>query len=431
MSILGTRVARVEDPRFLTEGGRYMADFRDPLLDGALYVTFVRSTVAHATFTVDTSDAVNAAGVHAVYTSADLDVGPMPPAIFMLNAQMVRPVLAVDRVRFVGEPIAAVVSDRPDQGVDAAELVIVDYDPLPVLVDPEEAATSDVLLFEEAGTNSAFELMVGHSDDLFDGCEAVVEQRVVNPRVNAAPLEVRGVAATWDANGKLNLWLSTQGAHGERESLATIFGLENDMVRVATPDVGGGFGAKMGVAAEDVFVAWAARRLGRPVRWHETRGENMVAMVHGRAQVQTVEIGGTRDGNVEAYRLTIVQDSGAYPAIGAILPFMTRMMSPGVYAIPKVECNSRSLVTNTTPVGAYRGAGRPEAAAAIERAMDLFAAEIGMDPAEVRRRNLVGAFTQPVTTAVGTHYDTGDYAAALDLALASAGYAELRAEQQR
>ena len=408
-----------------------MADFRDPLLDGALYVTFVRSTLAHGTFTVDTTEAAGAPGVHAVFTSADLDVGPMPPAIFMLNQQMLRPVLASGRVRFVGEPVAAVVTDRPEQGVDAAELVIVDYEPLTVLVDPEEAATSDVLLFEEAGTNSAFELMVGHSDDFFDGCEAAVSQRVVNPRVNAAPLEVRGVAAAWDGNGKLNLWLSTQGVHGEREALATIFGLEHDMIRVATPDVGGGFGAKMGVSAEDVFVAWAARRLGRPVRWHESRSENMVGMVHGRAQVQTVEIGGKRDGTVEAYRLTIVQDSGAYPAIGAILPFLTRMMSAGVYDIPKIECNASSVVTNTTPVGAYRGAGRPEAAAAIERAMDLFASEIGMDPVEVRRKNLRPRFEQPVTTVVGTQYDTGDYAAALDLALASAGYEDLRAEQKR
>jgi carbon-monoxide dehydrogenase large subunit len=431
MSIMGTRVTRVEDPRFLTEGGTYMADVRDPMLDGALYVTFVRSTVAHATFAVDTSDAASAPGVHAVYTSADLDVGPMPVAIFLLKDEMRRPVLATERVRFVGDLIAAIVTDRPEQGVDAAELVIVDYEPLPVLVDPEESATSDVLLFDEAGTNSAFELMAGHSDDLFDGCEVVLSQRVINPRVNAAPLEVRGTAAAWDDTGKLHLFLSTQGAHGVRDVFLEILGLEREQLRVATPDVGGGFGAKTGVAPEDVVVAWAARRLGRPVRWHETRSENMVAMVHGRAQVQTVEIGGTRDGTVQAYRLTVVQDSGAYPAFGAILPFMTRTMASGVYDIPKVECNSNSFVTNTTPVGAYRGAGRPEAAAAIERAMDLFAAEIGMDPVEVRRKNLRARFEQPVTTAVGTQYDTGDYGRALDLALQAADYDALRTEQQR
>jgi carbon-monoxide dehydrogenase large subunit len=431
MSILGTRVTRVEDPRFLTAGGTYMADLRDPLLDGALYVTFVRSTLAHGTITVDVTEAASAPGVRAVYTHADLDIGPLPMAIFMLNPLMARPALADGRVRFVGEPIAAIVSDRPEQGADAAELVIVDYEPLPVVVDPEESVRNEVLLFEEAGTNSAFELMIGHSDDLFDGCEVVVTEKVLNPRVNAAPLEVRGAAAAWEPNGKLNLWLSTQHAHGVRDGVAGIFGLENDHIRVATPDVGGGFGAKTGAGAEEVMVCWVARKLGRPARWHETRSENMVGMVHGRGQIQTIEIGGSRDGKVEAYRLTVLQDAGAYPAIGAILPFLTRMMAPGVYAIPKVECNSNSVATNTTPTGAYRGAGRPEAAAAIERAMDLFAAEIGMDAVEVRRRNLVPPFNEPMMTQVGTAYDNGDYVGALDLALKSAGYDELRAEQKR
>src|SRR3954451_12640706 len=239
MSILGTRVARVEDPKFLTEGGTYMADFRDPLLDGALYVTFVRSTVAHATFTVDTSEAAGAPGVQAVFTSADLDVGPMPVAIFLLKEEMRRPVLADGRVRFVGDLIAAIVTDRPEQGVDAAELVIVDYEPLPVVVDMDEAARNETLLFPDLGTNSAVELAFGRSEDLFDGCDVVVRQRISNPRVAACPLEVRGAAAAWESNGKLHLWNSTQGAHGVRDTLAGIYGLEPSKVRAATPDVGG------------------------------------------------------------------------------------------------------------------------------------------------------------------------------------------------
>src|SRR5581483_4637465 len=296
MSILGTRVARVEDPRFLTAGGTYLADLKDPLLDGALYVTFVRSTLAHGTITVDTSEAAGAPGVKGIFTHADLDIGPLPPALPMLNAAMTRPLLAEGRVRFVGEPIAAVVTERPEQGVDAAELVLVDYEPLPVLVDPEESATSATLLFEAAGSNSAVDLNFGRSDDLFDGCEVVVTQRVMNQRVNAAPLEVRGAAAAWDGHGRLTLWMSTQSAHGARDGVAALFGLEHDGLRVVTPDVGGGFGAKTGAGAEEVMVAWLARKLNQPVRWHETRSENMVGMGHGRAQVQTIEIGGTRDG---------------------------------------------------------------------------------------------------------------------------------------
>jgi len=431
MSILGTRVARVEDPRFLTDGGTYMADFQDPLLEGARYVTYVRSSLAHGTFTVDVSDAREAPGVLAAYTHTDLDIGPMPLALPMLPEGMRRPMLADGRVRFVGDLIAAIVTERPEQGVDATELVVVDYEPLPVVVDPDDALRNETLLFPDAGTNSAIELAFGHSDDLFDGCEVVVRQRISNPRVAACPLEVRGAAAAWDRNDKLHLWNSTQGAHGVRDTLAGIYGLEPAQVSAATPDVGGGFGAKMGMYPEAAILPWIAKQIGGPVRWHETRTENMLGLGHGRAQMQDLEIGGTRDGKVLAYRNTVLQDAGAYPAIGAILPFMTRMMAPGVYGIAKVECNSNAVVTNTTPVTAYRGAGRPEAAAAIERAMDLFAAEIGVDPVEVRRRNLLPKFDEPVTTPVGTSYDNGDYERALELALDAAGYDQLRAEQQR
>ena len=202
-------------------------------------------------------------------------------------------------------------------------------------------------------------------------------------------------------------------------------------VRMITPDVGGAFGAKFGADPEQVVVAWIARQLGRPARWTETRFENLIAMTHGRAQRHTITIGGSRDGDVRAYRLEIVQDGGAYPRIGAILPFLTILMAVGPYAIPNAEAIGTSIATNTTPVGAYRGAGRPEATAALERAFDLFAAEIGMDPAEVRRRNLLPAFTEPHQTAFGALYDSGDYVAALDRALEAAGYADLRAEQAR
>jgi carbon-monoxide dehydrogenase large subunit len=428
VSILGNRVLRKEDPKFLTVGGTYVDDVR---LDGSAYVTYVRSTMAHARITaLDVEEARKAPGVVGVFTAADLDMAPAPPEMAFLNQAMTRPALADGVVRFVGEPVAAVVTEERYQGPDAAELVFVDYEPLPVLTGLAESAAQEVLLFPDVGTNVAFELAFGRDESLFDGCEVVVRQRIVNQRVAPCPLEVRAAAAEWK-DGRLLQYASTQSAHGTRDALSAQLGLEADQVRVVAPDVGGGFGAKMGAYPEEVLVGWLARRLGRPVRWVETRSESMVGLGHGRGQVQDVEIGGSRDGKIEAYRISVLQDSGAYAAIGAMLPFMTRTMASGVYAIPKVEFNSTSLLTNTTPVTAYRGAGRPEATAALERAVDMFANEIGMDPADVRRRNLVPADAFPFTTPTGTTYDSGNYARGLDLALDAAGYQGLREEQRR
>jgi len=232
-------------------------------------------------------------------------------------------------------------------------------------------------------------------------------------------------------DGRLEFNSSTQAPHGVRDALATFLGLEPDQVHVVTPDVGGGFGAKAAVYPEDIVVGWCAQKLGRPVRWTETRSESMLGLGHGRAQVQHVRIGGTREGVVQAYRIEVLQDSGAYAGFGTVLPFMTRVMTSGPYKIPKAECASVSVVTNSTPTTAYRGAGRPEATAAIERIMDVFAREIDMDPAELRRRNLIGKDDFPYTTPTETVYDVGDYHRALDLALEVAGYDELRAEQAR
>jgi carbon-monoxide dehydrogenase large subunit len=431
MSIFGNRVPRVEDPKLLTAGGTYVADLRVPELDGALHVTYVRSTAAHATLaSLDVEEAKQAPGVVDVVTAADLDLGPLAVPMPMFNAAMTRPLLADRVVRFVGEPVAVILSERPEQGVDAAELVWPDYDPLPVVVDPQESLADDVLLHPDAGTNTVVELAFGRTDDLFDGCEVVVTQEAINQRVAPVPLEPRNAAATW-VDGRLWQWSSTQHAHGVRDALAELYSLDPGAVRVITPDVGGGFGAKVGGTPEELLLGWLARRAGRPVRWSETRSENMVGMGHGRGQRQTIEIGGRRDGTVEAYRLTVLQDSGAYPNMGAILPYMTRVMAPGVYAIPKVEVNTRSVVTNTTSTVAYRGAGRPEATAAVERAMDLFAAEIGMDPADVRRMNLIPPDAFPFTTVTGATYDNGDYQGALDRLLEAAGYDDLRAEQAR
>jgi aerobic carbon-monoxide dehydrogenase large subunit len=436
VSILGTRVLRTEDPRFLTTGGVYTEDVTDELLAGACHVFFVRSPIAHAAVRgIDVSPALAAPGVIAAFSGADLGELPeiTPMMAGLLNKRMRQRPLATDTVRYVGEAVAVVVTEEPYQGEDAVELVEADYDPLPAVVGLEAAAAGDVLLFPGAGTNVAavFGDASALRPDLFDGCDVVVTRTIANQRVAPAPMEGRAAAAVWGDDGRLTAWIPNQGAQGTRGSLAKMLGIEEAQIRIITPDVGGAFGAKFGADPEHAIVAWVARRLGRPARWAETRYENLIAMTHGRAQQQTLTIGGKRDGTVLAYRLEIVQDAGAYLRIGAILPFLTILMAPGPYAFPRAEAVAKTVVTNTTPIGAYRGAGRPEATAALERAIDLFAAEAGVDPAEVRRKNLLPPFTEPRKTAFGALYDSGDYAVALDKALAAAGYDELRREQAR
>ena len=433
-SILGNRVLRKEDPKFLTTGGVYVDDLLDePLLAGAAHVTYVRSTVAHGTIlSIDTTEAASMPGVIGIYTAADLGLEPVPSDF---NPMVAKGMLAIDKVRFVGEPLAVVISETRAQGEDAAEQVIVDYDVLPSLVDMEQAMMSGTLLYDSAGSNVAFDTTVlgipdNTGDSFFDGCEVVVKGRFVNQRVAPAPLEVRGSAVAWGPDGRLHQWLSTQGAQGAQATIAKINGVDASQVKVITPDVGGGFGAKISCDPEEALLGVLAKQVGRPLRWRETRSESMMVMGHGRAQIQYVTIGGTRDGKVTHYQLHALQDCGHFAEMGTILaPFMTRPMASAVYAIPNIECRTTSILTNTAVTTAYRGAGRPEATAAAERAMDLFAAEIGMDPAEVRRINLIPKFDEPYTTVVGQTYDVGDYEGALDKALAAAGYGELRAEQ--
>jgi len=433
-SILGNRVLRKEDPKFLTVGGTYVDDLLDePLLDGALHVTYVRSTVAHGVInSIDTSDALAMPGVRAVFTGADFGLEPVPSNF---NPMVTRTLLAMDKVRYVGEPIAAIVSETREQGEDAAETVIVDYDILEAVVDMEAAMATSTLIYDAAPNNVVFDTMVlGMPDNTGEaflaGCEVVARGKFLNQRVAPCPLEVRGAAVAWAADGRLHQWLSTQHAQGAHGPIAAMNGVDQAQVRVRTPDVGGGFGAKIGIYPEELLLGPISKRVGTPLRWRETRSESMMALGHGRAQVQHVAIGGKRDGTVTHYQLWAIQDSGAWVDMGAILaPFMTRPMASGVYAIPNIECRTTSVVTNTTPIVAYRGAGRPEATAAIERAMDLFAREIGMDPAEVRRKNLIPKFMEPHTTAVGQTYDVGDYETALDKTLTIADYAGWRAKQ--
>jgi len=435
-SVLGEKVLRKEDPRFLTEGGIYLDDLEHPLLEGATYVVYARSQVAHGIITdIDISEAEGMPGVVAVHTAETLGLEPAPSNY---NPAVARTLLARrgDKVRWVGEPVVAVVAETYEQATDAAQAVYIDIDPLPAVIDLREALTSDTHLYEAAGGNAVFDSTAfggstNSGEEFFADCEVVVTVEALNQRVAPCPMEPRAAAAAWEG-GRLHEWVSTQHAQGVRGQVAKANGIPEDEIRIITPDVGGGFGAKIGVYSDELLVGPLAKAVGRPVRFRETRSESMMNLGHGRAQHQTIRIGGRRDGRVTHYQLEMIQDSGGYCEVGTILgALFTRRMASGVYAIENVEAHCTSVVTNTTPTVAYRGAGRPEATAATERAMDVFALEIGMDPVEVRRKNLIPEFHEPHTTAVGEVYDCGDFEGSLDRALAQAGYDDLRAEQRR
>ncbi|HEV2362371.1 MAG TPA: xanthine dehydrogenase family protein molybdopterin-binding subunit [Acidimicrobiales bacterium] len=429
-SMLGTAVRRVEDPELLT--GR--ATFVDNLpIEGALHLVFVRSPFAHARVrSVDTSQAAGMPGVVAAYAAADLGL-PRHHGFMILNEACMRPPLAEDKVRFVGDAVAVVVARTKAEGVDAAEAVEVDYEPLAAAVDPEEALLPDApLQFEEIGTN----LVAGTRDpdepDPLAGAERVVRVRIVNQRVAVVPLEGNAIAVVPgdDPDGpELTMHVATQMPHMFRTLACRVLGLDAERVRVITPHVGGAFGGKAGIAHEHTVAIAVARKLGRPVKWVESRAENLLSM-HGRGQVQYVEMGVTAAGDIIGLRCRIIGDSGAYAGFGGGLPLsMTRMMAQGTYRIPHVRYDVIVALTNTTPMGAFRGAGRPEAAAMIERIVDIAAAELGIDPVEMRMRNLIGRDEFPVTTSLGTTYDSGDYEATLRRAVEAAGYDELRREQ--
>ncbi|MFZ1994738.1 MAG: xanthine dehydrogenase family protein molybdopterin-binding subunit [Solirubrobacteraceae bacterium] len=423
---IGQRIRRREDPRFLLGLGRYVDDTK---IENAMHVTFVRSYVAHGTITsIDADEARARPGVQ-VFTAADLGLHPTPPPpMLQVHESMFRPPMATDKVRYVGEIVAAVVADSREASVDAAELVAVDYDTLPAVTDIRQVVKDEVLLFEPSGSNTCLRIPGAGDEDLFAGCDIVIKGSNESPRLLALPIEPRSTVAEFE-NEKLTIRLSTQTPHQDKAGIAATLGLEPEQVRVIAPDVGGGFGGK-GFDVEDILMGALARATGRPVRWTETRSEHMVAMHHGRAQWADFELGGTRDGTFKALRVKLLQDAGAYPGIGAFLAVLTQMMSSGVYDIPKIEVDITAVVSNSTPVGPVRGAGRPEATQMIERAVDMYAVEAGLDPAEIRRRNFIANEKFPIQTAAGATYDIGDYSGALERALEQAGYEELRREQE-
>ena len=426
-SILGTRVVRTEDPELLRGTGRYVADLP---LDNPLHAVFVRSDTAHGMIrSIEVDEARAMPGVVAVWTAAELGIGPHHGFV-RLHDDFARAPLATDKVRFVGEAVAVVLAETLAQGEDAAAMVWADIDPLPVSVDAEQALAPGATPIIPGRENN---LAVSESSDAPLDLEAVsdvvVRGRYVNQRVAVAPMEVHCFAAAPGDDGRLTVWPANQFPHLVKGGLAAVLGMEPDQIHVITPRVGGGFGGKAGPQHEYTVVAAAARRLDRPVVWVPGRSEEMQAMPHGRGQVQYAELGCRADGTFTGLRVHLVGDAGAYPGIGAALPGGTRRMSHGTYTFPAIEFDVAVAVTNTTPVGAYRGAGRPEATALLERLVDQAAHELDIDPIVLREKNLLGDDVFPFTTLTGNTYDSGRYLLPLRTAAEAVGYDDLRRQQ--
>ena len=427
-SLLGTRVLRTEDPRLLTGVARYTADLP---FDGLLHAVFVRSEVAHGILrAIDTTEAATMPGVVAVWTADDLGVEPHHGFV-KIHDDFARPPLARDRVRFVGEPVAVVFGESRQQAVDAAAAVFVEIDELPAVTDPEEALSDGApVLYDSRPDNIAVSESPDAALDLEAISDVVVRGRYVNQRVAVAPMEPHGFAAAPGEDGALTVWASNQMPHYTQAQVAAALGVDPATVHLITPQVGGGFGGKAAIQHEYTSVAAAAQRLGRPVVWVPTRTEDMQAAPQSRGQVQYAELGCRRDGTFTGLRVRLVGDAGAYPNIGAWLPGGTRRMSHGTYTFGAIDFDVAVAVTNTAPMGAYRGAGRPEATALLERLVDQASHELAIDPIELRRRNLLTDDVFPFKTITGNTYDTGRYRLPLQTAAEAIDYDALRRDQQ-
>lgn len=398
---------RLEDRRLLTQGGIYVADLE---FEDLFHVYFVRSYVANGIIkNIGIENAKLSEGVIAVITSKDIDLKPILPARIVDQA-MVRELLPSLRVRYVGEPIAVVIAKSKSQAAAAAELIDIEIEYMDPIIDPIESLGTKNLLFEGAKSNIASQNISEDFDEtkFFSDCEVVVEERYIIPKVAPCPLEGRAILVK-PSSEELRIYISTQAPHGVKDTVTKILGVKEDFIRVIAGDVGGGFGAKISVYPEEILVAYLSYKLNRTLKWVEGRSESMMALGHGRGQIQTAKLGGTRDGKFTHYSLEVIQDCGAYPLTAAFLPIFTRYMTSGTYDIANVNYQSKSVITNTNPVVAYRGAGRPEAAYAIERIVDKFARSINMDKVELRCRNFVRPDQFPYQTKYGAVYDSGDY----------------------
>ena len=425
MSIVGAKVIRKEDPNLLTGRGQFVDDIQ---LTGTTHMAFVRSTEAHALIkSIDVSAALECEGVIGAWTAADLELPPLPGV-----PGLERPALAIDKVRFVGEAVEVVVAETKYAAADGTELVIVDYEPLGAVTSIEEATAENApLLYEELGSNTVAE--VPTEDDhqaIFDAAPHTETIKLVNNRCTAAPIETNACLADHGPAG-LTVWASFQAPHHLRNRISAWLDIPQDQCRVITPDVGGGFGQKINFTPEFFIAPVISKILNRPVKYSQTRSEAMTSMYHGRAQEQEVSVAFDNDGKIQALKVFASQDMGGYAdGTGMGMPVLTTAMSAGCYVIPNVSIAWRNVLTNTTPIAAYRGAGRPEATYLIERAMDHIAYKLDMDPTEVRRRNYIpkDSFPYPTHSELAV-YDSGNFEGALDELLNIMDYESLREEQ--
>jgi len=436
--VIGSTVKRREDPRLITGAGRYTDNISLP---GMAYLAILRSPHAHARIKrIDTSKAKAQPGVLAVFTGEDLKrggVNPIPVG-WLLPDIKIGPhhPLAVDTVRYVGDGVAAVVATDRFAARDAVDLIEVDYEPLPVVVDGEQTTRPGApQLHAEAPNNIAYywKIAGGDVDKALAEADGVVKQRLINQRLIPNAIEPRAAVAHYQpATGDLTLYNTNQNPHIIRLLLSIVLGQPEHKLRVVSPDVGGGFGSKIYLYADEIIACFASRQLGRPVKWTEERTENYKATIHGRDHISDIEVGYKQDGTITALKVKTWANQGAYLSVFApLIPtFLYGPMLQGVYQLPNVACEVWGTYTNTTPVDAYRGAGRPEATYLLERAVDLVAYELKMDPVDVRRKNLIPPFKANFQTCMAYVYDSGDFPAAFEKALQMADYANLRKEQE-
>jgi aerobic carbon-monoxide dehydrogenase large subunit len=432
---IGRRMKRKEDPRLITGRGNYVDDMALP---GMLYMALVRSPVAHARISsIDTSGAKGRPGVHAVLTGEDLDLGqPLPMVWIPPGVEVKTPEhwpLARGEVNHVGDPVAVVVGNDKYGVIDAAEQVIVEYDELPAVIDPEKALEDGApLVHDDLGTNKTHEWSLGGGDIEagLNEADVVVERRIVNHRTAGAAIEPRGCIADWRADS-VTLWTSTQIPHLVRLFLAGELGVSEEKIRVVAPEVGGGFGSKLNHYAEEVLACYLSRKLGRPVKWLETRSENLATTTHGRDLIMYCRMGVKRDGTITALHTKIVADLGAYyQLLTPFIPCFAAFVMSGCYRIPAVQTDIVGVFTNKFATDAVRGAGRPEATHAIEVMLDQAAAEIGISPVKIRRHNFIPKEDFPAEVAVGVVYDSGDYHLTLDRLLEHVDLEAFRREQE-